>query len=73
MSTGIFLILVAKAPARVWKVNRSASSGAITNIEKKTEYVYHYSFHIMDPGLGPHGDQDVRASAVACAGDPQWP
>ena len=22
----------------------------ITRLEKKTEYVYHYSFHIMDPG-----------------------
>src|SRR5262249_50628796 len=32
-------------------VNRSPR-GAITNIERKTEYVYHYSFHIMDPAWG---------------------
>lgn len=35
----------------MWKVKRSAS-GAITNLEKKTEYVNHYSFHIMDPDWG---------------------
>ena len=48
---GVFLILVARAPARVWKVKRSAA-GVITNLEKKTEYVNHYSFHIMDPQWG---------------------
>ncbi len=47
---GVFLVLVAKAPATVWKVKRSAS-GAITNLEKKSEYVNH-SFHIMDPDWG---------------------
>jgi hypothetical protein len=47
----VFLILAAKAPANVWKVKRSPR-GAITNIERKTEYVYHYSFHIMDPAWG---------------------
>jgi hypothetical protein len=47
----VFLILAAKAPATVWKVHRSAR-GVITNIEKKREYVYHYSFHIMDPAFG---------------------
>jgi hypothetical protein len=26
--------------------------GAITNLEKKRQYVYHYSFHIMDPAFG---------------------
>ena len=51
VTTGVFLILVAKAPTAVWKVHRSAR-GAITNIEKKREYVYHYSFHIMDPAFG---------------------
>jgi hypothetical protein len=48
---GVFLILAAKAPATVWKVKRSPR-GRITSIEKKTEYVYHYSFHIMDPEWG---------------------
>jgi len=48
---GVFLVLAAKAPATVWKVKRSPR-GNITSIEKKTEYVYHYSFHIMDPEWG---------------------
>jgi hypothetical protein len=39
---GVFLILAAKAPVSVWKVNRSPG-GAITSLEKKTEYVCHYS------------------------------
>jgi len=51
VTTGVFLILAAKAPAAVWKVHRSAR-GVITNLEKKREYVYHYSFHIMDPAFG---------------------
>jgi hypothetical protein len=51
ITTGVFLILAAKAPAAVWKVHRSAR-GVITNLEKKREYVYHYSFHIMDPAFG---------------------
>jgi len=35
----------------VWEVVRSAS-GVIGNIAKKTAYVNHYSFHIMDPEWG---------------------
>jgi hypothetical protein len=48
---GVFLVLVAKAPATVWKVRRSAR-GVITHLEKKSEYVNHYSFHLMDPDWG---------------------
>jgi hypothetical protein len=48
---GVFLILVARAPASVWEVRRSAS-GVIGNLQKKTAYVNHYSFHIMDPQWG---------------------
>jgi hypothetical protein len=48
---GVFLILVARARASAWKVNRSAA-GIITSLEKKSEYVNHYSFHIMDPDWG---------------------
>jgi hypothetical protein len=51
VAPGVFLVLAAKAPASVWKVHRSARR-VITNIEKKREYVYHYSFHIMDPAFG---------------------
>jgi hypothetical protein len=51
VAPGVFMILAARAPAAVWKVHRSAG-GAITKLEKKREYVYHYSFHIMDPAFG---------------------
>jgi hypothetical protein len=48
---GVFLILVARAPATVWKVSRS-STGVIRNLEKTRQFVNHYSFHIMDPTWG---------------------
>ena len=48
---GVFLVLAAKAPATVFKLLRSAR-GRIVNIEKKTEYVYHDSFHILDSDWG---------------------
>jgi hypothetical protein len=51
VGTGVFLILVAKAPATVWEVERSAR-GAIRNLRKKRAYVNHYSFHISDPEWG---------------------
>jgi hypothetical protein len=51
VGTGVFLILVARARATVWKVRRSPG-GVIMSLEKKTEYVNHYSFHIMDPAWG---------------------
>src|SRR5246127_4925334 len=49
---GVFLVLVAKAPAPVWKVARSDKTGAIVNLERRREYVNHYSFHIIDPQWG---------------------
>ena len=52
VGTGVFLVLAAKAPASVWEVTRSQSSGLISNIAKKPAYVNHYSFHIMDPRWG---------------------
>jgi hypothetical protein len=48
---GVFLILVARAPATVWKVKRSAA-GVIRNLEKQKAFVNHFSFHIMDPAWG---------------------
>jgi len=51
VGVGVFMILVARAPAIVWKVNRSRS-GVIRNLEKTRQYVNHYSFHIMDPTWG---------------------
>ncbi len=49
--TGIFLILVARAPAPVWDVQCS-KNGNIVNLAKKYPYVNHYSFHILDPDWG---------------------
>ena len=51
VGVGVFLILVARAPAIVWKVKRSRS-GVIRNLDKTRQYVNHYSFHIMDPAWG---------------------
>jgi hypothetical protein len=50
---GVFLILVGRAPAPVWDVQRS-KSGKIVNIAKKKPYPYvnHYAFHIIDPDWG---------------------
>ena len=51
VGVGVFLILVARAPALVWKVTRT-SSGKIRNLEKTRQFINHYSFHIMDPTWG---------------------
>ena len=51
VGAGVFLILVARAPASVWKVVRT-SAGVIRNLEKTRQFVNHYSFHIMDPTFG---------------------
>ena len=51
VGVGVFLILVARAPAPVWKVSRTAA-GVIRNLEKTRQFVNHYSFHIMDPTWG---------------------
>jgi hypothetical protein len=51
VGVGVFLVLVGRAPAPVWKVTQSRS-GVIVNLEKKSEYVNHYSFHIRDPVWG---------------------
>ena len=37
----------------------------IIRIEKKTEYVYHDSFHIMDPAWGH--------MVMKMSGHPRWP
>ena len=48
---GVFLILVARSPALVWKVDRTAA-GVIHDLEKTRQFDNHYSFHIMDPMWG---------------------
>jgi len=51
VAPGLFLILVAKAPASVWQVERTRS-GTIRNLAKRTAFVKAYSFHLMDPDWG---------------------
>ena len=46
VTEGLFLVLVGRAPAPVWHV------GANYHLEKKTPYVNHYSFHILDRDWG---------------------
>ena len=48
---GLFLILVSRAVAPVWDIERS-SAGRIRNIAGKKPFVNHYSFHILDPDWG---------------------
>lgn len=50
--TGLFLILVAKAPAPVWEVTTSPKS--VPHLARKTRwpYVNHYHFHIIDKEWG---------------------
>lgn len=48
---GVFAILIGRAPAPVWDVKRTKSD-KIANIERKTSYVNHYHFQIMDPDWG---------------------
>jgi len=49
---GVFLVLVAKAPAMVWDVRRSADGTVLGNLARRRTYVNHYSFHIMDRAWG---------------------
>jgi hypothetical protein len=49
---GVFMILVARAKATVWDVHRSADGAVLGNLAKKSAFVNHFSFHIMDPQWG---------------------
>jgi hypothetical protein len=49
---GVFMILVARAPAMVWDVRRSADSTVLGGLGRKRTYVNHYSFRIMDRQWG---------------------
>lgn len=50
--SGLFLILVAKAPALVWEVQHSKNG--VPHLQRKTPwpYVNHYHFHLIDPDWG---------------------
>ena len=51
--SGVFLIIVGRAPAPLWHVQRS-EQGRIVNIKRRNNrtFVNHFSFHIMDPDWG---------------------
>lgn len=49
---GVFLILVGRAQAPVWEVQRSAGGGINLRRKEKWPYVNHYYFHLMDPDWG---------------------
>lgn len=51
VGTGVFMILIARAKAPVWDITHCAD-GRIRDIKKKTAFINHYSFHIMDPEWG---------------------
>ncbi len=48
---GVFLILVGRAPASVWDVRRT-KSGKGLRLTRKTAWVNHYAFHIVDREWG---------------------
>jgi hypothetical protein len=50
--SGVFLVLVAKAPATLWDVRRSEGGVLVNLAKKKASYVNHYSFHILDRQWG---------------------
>ena len=49
--TGVFFVLVARARRRCGRCS-DPKVGRIVNLEKTSQYVNHYSFHIMDPIWG---------------------
>lgn len=49
---GLFMVLVSKAPALVWKAQRTATGKLQLAPKKPWPYVNHYSFHILDQEWG---------------------
>jgi len=58
---GLFMILVARASATVWEVQRN-KGGVICHLESKRVFINHYSFHINDPDWGHIAIKMARAS-----------
>jgi hypothetical protein len=50
--TGIFVVLVNRAPAPVWDVHRYGNGGIDLRRKKPMPYVNHYTFHIWDAEWG---------------------
>ena len=72
VGVGVFLVLVARAPATVWKVTKSRS-GVIVNLEKKTRVRQPLLVPHPRPGLGSRHDQDVRSPSLRRPGHAQRP
>jgi len=49
---GVFLILVAKAPALVWQAHKTKTGAPHLERKKPWPFVNHYHFHIIDPQWG---------------------
>jgi hypothetical protein len=49
---GVFLILVAKAPALVWQAHETKTGAPHLEPRKPWPFVNHYHFHIIDPEWG---------------------
>jgi hypothetical protein len=49
---GLFLILVAQAPALVWKVTKGKSGAPHLSRKQPWPYVNHYHFHLLDKDGG---------------------
>jgi hypothetical protein len=49
---GIFVVLVGRAPAPVWEVERFGNGGISLKRKKPFPWVNHYSFHILDREWG---------------------
>jgi len=47
---GVFAVLVGRAPASVWEVERFGNGGI--NLKRKLVWVNHYSFHLVDEEWG---------------------
>ena len=67
VKSGLFLVLVCKAPALVWEV-QPTGTGKLGQLVPKQPwpYVNHYSFHIWDPDWG-HVTKHAWASALGRA------
>ena len=63
--TGIFCVLVNRAPAPIWDVQRYGNNGINLRRKEPYPYVNHYSFHIWDAQWG-HDRPHVRPSPVQC-------
>jgi hypothetical protein len=50
LGRGVFMVLIARAPAMTWDVQRSKTT--IRNLAGRRTYINHYSFHILDPDWG---------------------